>query len=142
VIRTDEHFAVQFPEAPAVTQVRYDLDGGASVPARNYSVRRGRIVYRLTVADLSGRAMDREAVLRNVLQRLRRGGEQRTLVEARIRNFYGRQISVEQPGGGRSIASVFIAGSRLYELEGQAEGPDGASATGDLLRFQQTLNLY
>jgi metallo-beta-lactamase class B len=142
VVRTDDHFAVQFPGAPAVTQVRYDLDGGATVPARSYSVREGRIVYRLTVADASGRAIDREAVFRKVLQRLRRGGQQRTLVEARIRNFYGRQISVELPGGGRSIASVFIAGPRLYELEARAEAPDGPSAVGDLLHFQQALNLF
>jgi hypothetical protein len=66
----------------------------------------------------------------------------RTYAEARIRAFYGRQISIERSDGGRSVASLFIAGPRLYEVEASAPGPDGRSASAALIRFQQTLNLY
>lgn len=140
--RTDEHFAIQFPWAPAAAQGRYDLDGRTSVPARTYTAEQGQVVYRLTVADVSGRRVDREAVFRKAVERLARGGVVRTYAEARIRAIYGRQISVERPDGGRAVGAVFLGQGRLYELEASAPGPDGRAATASLIRFQQTLNLY
>ena len=142
VVHAGEHFAIQFPTAPATVQGRYELVGGSSVPAHTYSAEKDKIVYRLTVVDLPNRAVDREAVFRNAIQRLSRGGMVRTYAEARIRAFFGRQISVERADGGRSVASLFIAQGRFYEVEASAPGPDGRTATAPLVRFQQTLNLF
>jgi len=142
VVHADDRFAIQFPQAPTMSKGRYALAGDASAPAKTYSAERGDVTYRLTVADLSGQAVDREAVFRKVIDRLCRGGKLRTYAEARIRAVFGRQISVERPDGGRSVASVFIDGNRLYELEATAAGPSGRAATSALIRFQQTLNLY
>jgi len=142
VVQTGDHFAIQFPAAPTTAQGRYDLGGGASAPARTYTAAQGKIVYRLTVADLSGQPVDREAAFRSAVDRLSRGGMVRTYAEARIRAFYGRQMSVERPDGGRSVASLFIAQGRLYEVEASAPGPDGRTASAPLVRFQQTLNLF
>jgi metallo-beta-lactamase class B len=139
--RTDEHFAIQFPGAPKTAQGRYDLDGRATVPARVYTAQQGKVVYRLTVADIPAR-LDREDVIRNAVERLSRGGALRTYAEARIRAIYGRQISVERPDGGRTVASVFLGPGRLYEVEASASGPDGKAASAALIRFQQTLNLF
>ncbi|HEY4031718.1 MAG TPA: subclass B3 metallo-beta-lactamase [Caulobacteraceae bacterium] len=142
LIQAGEHFAIQFPAAPARTQGRYDLDGSSSAAARVYTAKRSNVVYRLTVADLPARAVDREAIFRKAVERLSRGGVVRTYAEARIRTVYGRQISVERADGGRAVASVFIGQGRLYEVEASAPGPDGRAASADLVRFQQTLNLY
>jgi metallo-beta-lactamase class B len=142
LIRTDEHFAIQFPAAPAEARGRYDLDSHTSAPARTYMAERGQVLYRLTVVDLSGSSIDREALFRTAIEGLSRGGTLRTYAEARIRAFFGRQISVERPDGGRTVASVFTAGKRFYEVEASAPGPDGRAASASLIRFQQTLNLY
>jgi metallo-beta-lactamase class B len=141
-VRTDEHFAVQFPGTPTAVQGRYDLDGRTRVPARIYAAQQGRIVYRLTVADVAGQAVDREAMFKAAIERLSRGGEVRAYAEARIRTGYGRQICVERPGGGHALAAVFLWRGRLYELEATAPGPDGRAATAALVRFQQTLDLH
>jgi metallo-beta-lactamase class B len=142
VIGKEDRFALQFPATPVMTQARYDLDGRTNVPARTWTVQQGKVAYRLTVADVKERPLDREAVFRNVLQRIVRGGQLRTYAEARIKAFHGRQISVEQPDGGRSIASVFITADHIYELEARATAPDGRAATAALIHFQQNLNLY
>ena len=141
-IRADDHFAIQFPAAPKTAEGRYDLEGSTSAPARTFTAERDKVLYRLTVADLSGGAVDREAVFRKAIERLSRGGQVRTYAEARIRAMYGRQISVERPDGGRTVASLFFGPGRLYEVEATAPGPDGRAATAALIRFQQTLNLY
>ncbi len=142
VIQTGEHFAIQFPAEPKIGEKPYDLVSAGAVPSRTYEAQRNGVVYRLTVADISGRSLDREAVVKRAVERLSRGGVLRTYAEARIRAIYGRQISVERPDGGRSVASVFIEQGRLYEVEASASGPDGRAATADLIRFQQTLNLF
>ncbi|MGZ6011503.1 MAG: subclass B3 metallo-beta-lactamase [Caulobacteraceae bacterium] len=142
VIQTDQHFAIQFPAASTAALARYDLDGRTSAPAHTYTAQQGQVVYRLTVADISGRSVDREAVIRHAVERLSRGGVLRTYAEARIRAIYGRQISVERPDGARAVASVFLGPGRLYEVEASAPGPDGRAATASLIRFQQTLNLF
>ena len=142
VVHAEDGFALQFPKSPTMAEDRYDLGGRMSALGRTYTAERGGIAYRLTVANIAGRPIDTEAVIRQAIERLSQGGRIRTYAEARIRAFYGRQISVEQGDGGRSVASVFFAGDRLYELEAKAPGPDGRAATAALVRFQQTLNLY
>ena len=114
----------------------------AGAPARTYAAERHKVHYRLTVADISGRSIDREAVFRHVLDRIFRGGKLRTYAEARIRTVHGREFSADWPDGAHTVAAVFIAADRLYELEARAPGPDGRAATGALIRFQQTLNLF
>jgi metallo-beta-lactamase class B len=142
VVKIKDRFAVYFPKAPMMVPGRYDLPGRISVPAKTYVSERAGVVYRLTAADISGKPVDREAVFREAIDRLSQGGRLRTYVEARIKAAHGREISVEQADGGRSIASVFITKDRLYELQAIAPGPDGRSSTAGLIRFQQTLNLF
>ena len=137
LVRPEDHFTAQFPGAPMMVRSRYDLGGHTSVPAQTYTAEWNKAAYRLTVADISGQTFDREAVIRTAIGRLVGDGKLRTYAEARIRLAHGRQISVERTDGGRSVASVFIAGNRLYELEGRAPGQDSAP----LLRFQQMLNI-
>ena len=142
VIRPVEHFAIQFPAEPKIAEGRYDLASAGPAPSRIYEVQRNGVLYRLTVAEISGHVADRETVLRRAVERLSHGGTVRTYAEARIRAIYGRQISVERPDGGRTVASIFFGPDRLYEVEASASGPDGRGATAALIRFQQTLNLY
>jgi metallo-beta-lactamase class B len=142
VVGADDHFTVQFPRAPAMVQGRYDLSGHTSLPARTWTAEQGRIVYRLTVADVADRRLDREAAFKDAIDRLSRGGKLSAYAEARIRLDHGREISVEWPDGAHAVAAVFITGNRLYELEARARGPDGRAAIATLIRFQQTLNLF
>jgi metallo-beta-lactamase class B len=137
-----DRFAIQFPKTPTMAPERYDLDGRSSVPARTWTARDGQAIYRLTVADVSGRALDREAVFRSALQRLVRDGKLRTYAEARIESVHGRQVSIDQPDGGHAVASVFITANRVYELEARSGPSDGGAAAPGLIRFQQMLNLY
>lgn len=136
-------FAIQLPGAPTVVEGRYDLGGGMTVPARTYAVEQDKVVYRLTMADLSGgRAVDRGALIRDAIDRLTRRGVVRTFVEARVRTAYGRQVSVERPGGARATGSVFLAGDRLFELEAVAPGPQAHAAGAAIIRFQQSLDIW
>ena len=141
-IRPGEHFAIQFPAEPKIAEGRYDLASAGAVPSRTYEAQRNNVVYRLTVTDIPGHGFDQETVLKQAVDRLSRGGTVRTYAEARIRAIYGRQISVERPDGGRTVASLFFGSGRLYEVEATAPGPDGRAASAALIRFQQTLNLY
>ena len=135
-------FVIDFPDAPTVVEGRYDLGGGMTAPARTYAVEQNKVVYRLTVADLSGRAIDRQAVIRGAVDRLTRSGVTRIYAEARVRTAYGRQVSVERPGDARAIGSVFLAAGRLFELEAVAPGPQARNAGGAMIRFQQSLDIW
>lgn len=142
VVEASDRFAIQFPKDPMMVRGPYDLDGRTRVRARTYAAERDKVVYRVTVADISGREVDREALFRRIVDRLSGGGTLRAYAEARIRTVFGRQISVEQPDGARSLASIFLTPDRLYELEAVAPASEGRAASARLIRFQQTLNIY
>ena len=142
IIYPEGRFVIDFPSAPTLVKGRYDLGGGMTVPARTYAVELNKVGYRLKVADLSGRTVDRQAVIRGAVDRLVRGGLTRTYVEARVRTAYGRQVSVERSGGARVIGSVFLMGDRLFELEAVAPGPQARNARAAMIRFQESLDIW
>jgi hypothetical protein len=135
----DAKFAVQFPAQPQVGQGKYRTQAGLDAPARIWSARTGAVNYTLTLADFSGTALDKDAVIADAVKAFGETGEVAVDVEARINTEYGRELSVAHRDGGRSITAIFFFDKHLYVLHGHALPPNGGDATASLIRFQQSL---
>ena len=135
----DAKFAVQFPAQPQVGPGKYRTQAGFDAPARVWSARTDQVVYTLTLADFSGTALDKDAVIADAVKAFGQTGEVAVDVEARINTEYGRELSVAHKDGGRSITAIFFFDKHLYLLHGHALPPNGGDATASLIRFQQSL---
>jgi hypothetical protein len=135
----DAKFAVQFPAQPSVGGGSYRTTAGLDRPAKVYSARLDNVAYTLTVADFSGTALEKDAVIGDAVKAFGQMGEIAIDVDARINTEYGRELSVIHKDGGRSVTAIFFFGNRLYLLRGHAMPPNPGDATARLIRFQQSL---
>jgi hypothetical protein len=133
-------FAAQFPAQPQTAAARYRTAAGLDVPAQRYWAEDGRVVYVLTLADFSGTALDKDAVIADAVKAFGDQGKVLVDVEARINAEFGRELSVDRKDGGHDIVAIFFFDQHLYVLNGRAAPPDPGAATADLIRFQQSLN--
>lgn len=131
-------FGVSFPADPKVENKTYQGAGGMTVPSRVYSVARDNSVFRMTVADFSGVQADEMTVIDYAIKTLTDGGEVKVDIPHRISAVYGRQLSITGRDGSHNSVAVFFHRQRLYQIEGLAL-PNGANATADAIRFQQSL---
>ena len=135
----DAGFAVQFPVEPQVEAGSYETVNGISVPATVYSARQGSSVYTVTVAELANTPADQPNAIDDAVSLLRKTGEIKLDVNARINREFGRELSVAESDGSRSIMGIFFFNHRLYELRGKVLPPDPEAGSADALRFQQSL---
>jgi hypothetical protein len=135
----DAKFAVQFPAQPEVGQGMYRTQAGLDTPARIWSASTGNVKYTLTLADFSGTALEKDAVIADAVKAFGQTGQVAVDVEARINTQYGRELSLAHKDGGRSITAIFFFDKHLYLLHGHALPPNGGDATASLIRFQQSL---
>jgi hypothetical protein len=133
----DFAFSIAFPGAPKVESVAYRTSDGREAQARVYTLARESSVLTMTVATLP--KMTETAVLDHAVRTLAQGGEVKLDIPHRIRQVYGRQLSIIGPDGSQSIAAVFYHKQRLYQIEGRTLATAN-SATGDAIRFQQSLD--
>jgi hypothetical protein len=66
------------------------------------------------------------------------GGEVKVNIPHRVNRVYGRQLSIVEADGVRSMVALFDYSGRLYQIEGNAL-PTGSDATADAIRFVQSL---
>jgi hypothetical protein len=132
-------FAVQFPSAPTVERGTYAAGAGVSVPATIYSVREPMRVLSMTVAELANTPAEGRNAIDQAVARLRTTGEIRVDVQAEINDQYGRELSITEKDGSRSIYAIFFINRRLYELKGRILPPNPERRSGDAIRFQQSL---
>jgi hypothetical protein len=136
----DFAFAVAFPAEPQVETTTHQVADGRSVAARVYSVRQNNVVFKVTVADLTGTGLEEKAVIDHAIKTLAAGGEVKVNIPHRIYRIYGRQLSIAGADGSHSSAAVFDHKGRLYQIEGKALAGGSAANSGfDTIRFQQSL---
>jgi hypothetical protein len=133
----DFAFSVAFPAEPRIESATYRSADGNAVDARIYSVAHENGVFRMMIADLP--RAEESAVLDHAVKTLAQGGEIKVDIPHRIRQVYGRQLSIAGTDGSQSLVAVFYHRQRLYQIEGKALVSAG-SATGDAIRFQQSLD--
>ena len=133
-------FAAQFPAQPQVGSAKYRTTAGLELPAQRYWIQDGNVAYSVVLADFSGTALEKDAVIADGVKAFGQEGEVLVDVEARINSEYGRELSVRRRDGGHDIVAIFFFDNHLYVLNGRAVPPDPNAATANLIRFQQSLN--
>ena len=136
----DAKFAAQFPAEPQVMQTKYRTTAGLEAPAQRWWAKDGNVAYSVTLVDLDGTVLDKDAAIADAVKAFGQEGEVLVDVEARINAEYGRELSVNRKDGGHDIVAIFFFDKHLYVLNGRAPAPDPLAATADLIRFQQSLN--
>ena len=135
----DAGFAVQFPAQPAVDHGTWRTSAGLNVPSAVYVARLETVDYRVTIADFSGTALDKDAAIADASKVLTRDGQVMVDVEARISTQYGRELSIAHKDGAMAMVAAFFINQKLYVLEGRAAGPDARASSARLIHFQQSL---
>jgi len=135
----DAGFAVQFPGEPQVEAGSYATVNGTSVPATVYSARQGSGTYTVTVAELANTPADQPNAIDDAVSLVRESGQIKLDVNARINREFGRELSVAENDGSRSMMGIFFFNHRLYELRANVLPPDPEAGSADALRFQQSL---
>jgi hypothetical protein len=134
----DIGFSVQFPAPPKVSQGDYLTTSGTTIPATLVSLKQDKLTYTVMVVDYS-KAGPNQNPIDEAVRTATLAGAVKTDVQARIGGRYGRELTVDDHDGGRSIYAIFFFDNRLYELNAKASPPDAASGSGALIRFQQSL---
>ncbi|HYK81133.1 MAG TPA: hypothetical protein VEU95_15975 [Micropepsaceae bacterium] len=132
----ENSFSLMFPVAPQIETRTYQAADGRNVPARIYSARQDKGVFKVTVADLANTGLAENAVIDHAVKMLSQGNEVKVDFPHRIYQVYGRQLSLVGKDGSRSTVAVFDTNGRLYQIE--AKVLPGGNDT-DLIRFQQSL---
>jgi hypothetical protein len=133
----DFAFSVSFPVEPEVATATYQTADGRSAPARIYSATAGNSVFKMTVVDLAGSALDEGAVLDHAVKMVAMGGAIKLDIPHRISRVFGRQLSIQAADGSRSSVAIFYHDKRLYQIEGRSLA--GGNSTSEAIRFQQSL---
>jgi hypothetical protein len=131
-------FAVSFPADPRIETASYPGADGRALAAHVYSVAQDNAVFRVTVVDIPDPALDEKTVIDQAIKNLSADGEITVNIAHRVSRVFGRQLSIVEADGSRLMAAVFFHEGRLYQIEGQAL-PNGDDATGEAIRFQQSL---
>ena len=116
----DKSFTVVFPAAPQIETTTYQVADGRSVPARVYTARQDKGVFKVTVAELANTGLTESAVIDHAIKMLSQGGEVKVNFPHRIYQVYGRQLSIVGADGSRSTVAVFDTNGRLYQIEAKS----------------------
>jgi len=135
----DDGFTVHFPGAPKVEDVTYKTMDGTSVKARTYSLEQDSTMLAVTVADFSSLKMSEENAIEQAVKQLISEGEVKVDIPHRIDSTYGRQLTIYGKDGSRSSIAVFYRNNKLYLANGKILPTNSDMASGDGVRFQQTL---
>jgi hypothetical protein len=133
-------FAVTFPAKPQVEQTTHQVADDRLVPAQVYSVRQGKLIFKMTVADLAGTNLEESTVVDHAIKTLSQGATVRLNIPARIYQVYGRQLTVEGADTSRSMVQLFDYKDRFYQIEAKAlPGQNVSGPHADVVRFHQSL---
>ena len=142
-VNMDERFGVNFPAKPVVSDTRFPLPSGATLPARLFSVVDGPRRYSVTVVNYAGVAPEVEqTILKHAADLIRkRGGTITYDGEANYEGMDTQMLQITHADGSRSFIAVTQPPEtskldRIYIVEGVA--PAGAPVPG---LFQQSLSI-
>jgi hypothetical protein len=134
----DSGFYVHFPADPTIAESSYTMDG-KTVTAKTYSLERENILYAVTVADFSQENMQEEGTIDQAVKQLIADGEVLMDIPHRINSTYGRQLMIKGSDDSRSSVAVFFRDKKLIVANGKILASNPDKATGEGVRFQQTL---
>ncbi len=135
----DPGFTIQFPGVPEVQTGTVKNTTGVSLPMTRYAVRQDRVTFSLSVVNYSSTNADALTTILETERTLGASGKVTGAAGARIKRAFGRQLSVNGNDGSRSAIAIFFVNKHLYTLVAQALPPDPMEASGDAIRFQQSL---
>jgi hypothetical protein len=130
----DAGFSAQFPVRPTVAALQYQA-GNVSAPARIYFARQGSAEYSVTVADLSGSPVDKDAAIAGAARVFAATGAVKLDVIERIDREFGREMTVAGSDGSHTATAIFYVNQKLYVLAGRTDPASAPLA----VRFQQSL---
>src|ERR1700730_2950703 len=90
----DYAFTVVFPAAPQIQMTTYMIADGRNVPARVYTARLDKGVFKVTVAELANTGLVESAVIDHAVKMLSQGNEVKVDFPHRIYQVYRRQLSL------------------------------------------------
>lgn len=129
-------FAALFPNQPMVRDITH-MNGGRSVPARQFYTQQGADTFSVIIADFSnGPAVDAQ-IVENAAVPIRQRGEVRfQFAENYDPGIPGRQLNIYEPNGRQHRASVYMWDHRLYITEANASPGDFSA-----LQFEQSISV-
>jgi hypothetical protein len=134
----DYFFDVAFPVEPKIETTTFEAADGRQVQAHVYSAARDRGVFTLTIAEIPGRAAQKDAEIDHAAKALIQDGTIKLDIPHRISRVYGRQLTIARADGSYSSVALFYYKQRLFQIEGKVL-PGGDNSTADAIRFQQSL---
>jgi hypothetical protein len=135
----DPGFAVQFPAAPTVEKGTFRTSAGVSLPMTRYTVRQERNVYSVSVVDFSSVDADGPGTIAETEKTFGVSGKVTVAIDARVNRDYGRELSVSGADASRSAIAIFFVNKHLYILDGESLPPNAIAASGNAIRFQESL---
>ena len=135
----DFAFGLAFPADPKIETTTYMAADGSAVEARVYSVEHENTLYKMTIADLSNTTVTEAQAIAHAMKMLAQSGEITVDIGHRINRVFGRQLSIKQKNGGYAQTAIFYYRKRLYQIEGTTLPTHSDPASGDAIRFQQSL---
>src|SRR5262245_40111188 len=136
----DLAFSVAFPAEPKVEMTTYQVPDGRAFEARIYSVTRDTGLFKLTIVELPDTGIDNDALINHAVRTMTQGSEIKLDIQHRIRQVYGRQLTIKGTDGSYSYLAAFLHKKRLYQIEGKAFVA-GGHAEVDAMIFHQSLDL-
>jgi YD repeat-containing protein len=158
-ISRSNHFIVNFPGEPKITDISYTSELNAQIPARIYSVDNEAGKYSMTVVDYTQADRVHRALCEASSDYFCDGNEVQTEVRgavafaawnirkstdgeitydgyAQVDGVPGHQLQITHPDGSKTYVAIHIDARRLFILEGTV--PDDAPPPG---LFQQSLGI-
>ncbi len=135
----DPGFTIQFPGVPAVETGTVKNATGVPLPMTRYAVRQDRINYTLSVVNYSSTNADALSTIVETQRSLGASGKVTGATGARIKRYFGRQMSLDGTDGTRSAIAIFFVNKHLYTLVAQALPPNASEESGNAIRFQESL---
>ena len=132
-------FTIQFPGVPAVERGRIKNATGVSLPMTRYAVRQEHIIYTVSVVDYSSTNADALSTIALTERSLDASGKVTAAAGARVARYFGRELTLDGADGSRSAIAIFFVNKHLYTVVGQALPPNADEKSGDVSRFQESL---
>lgn len=117
-----DHFSVNLPGQPTITEMPYMSEYGATLTARKYVVSAGGINYTVTVVDYRNALSlnDLRGAVAFAATALRQRGKVTYDAYAEIDRIPGHQLQITEPNGKRLYAGMNLYDKRLYILVAEA----------------------
>src|SRR5215468_3323917 len=104
----DLAFSVAFPAEPKVEMTTYQVADGRAFEARIISVTRDTGLFKLTIVELPDAGIDNDALINYAVRTMTQGSEIKFETQHRIRQVYGRQLSIAGADGSHSYLAAFL----------------------------------